>query len=214
MLEDRLLLDLIADPKDRDLLDVGCGDGTLAISLSDCGAKVVGVDPSQAMVEAATEQAASANADVSFHLARAERLPFKPDQFDLVLAKTILCFVDDATRVFAEMTRVLRPGGRLVIGELGKWSLWAVQRYIRSRYGSSLWRRAHFWTAFELRSLAENSGLKVTDVRGAIYYPRSRLAARLLCRFDCKLGHSTTVGAAFIAVSATKPKGLNAARRA
>ncbi len=204
MLEDRSLLDFIGDPKDRDLLDVGCGDGTLAISLSDRGAKVVGIDVSQAMIEAATQRAASSKTDVSFHLGKAECLPFEAEQFDLVLAKTILCFVDDASDTFAEMARVLRPGGQLVIGELGKWSPWAVQRYIRGWSGSSLWHRAHFWTASELRSLAENAGLEVTDVRGVIYYPRSRLAARMLYRFDGKLGRLTTVGAAFLAMSARK----------
>jgi hypothetical protein len=57
----------------------------------------------------------------------------------------------------------------------------------------------------ELRSLLEGHGLAVTETRGAIFYPPSGLAAFLLARFDPWLGRRTTIGAAFIALSATKP---------
>jgi SAM-dependent methyltransferase len=203
-LEDRLLLNFIGDPRDRQILDIGCGDGALTISLAERGAKAVGVDPSSAMINAAIQRAASAGANASFCVGRAESLPFEAQQFDLVVAKTILCFVDDATDMFTEIARVLRPDGRLVIGELGKWSTWAAQRYVRGRLGSSLWRDGHFWTVSELRSLANRAGMTVNGVRGAIYYPRSLLAARLLRRFDDTFGRMTTIGAAFIAMSAAK----------
>lgn len=49
-------------------------------------------------------------------------LPFADLSFDLVTAITVLCFVPDARRAAAEMVRVLRPGGRLVLGELGWYS--------------------------------------------------------------------------------------------
>jgi hypothetical protein len=48
-------------------------------------------------------------------------------------------------------------------------------------------------------------GLAVETVRGAIYYPRWRFAARLCARWDRVLGRLTTIGAAFIALSAIKP---------
>jgi SAM-dependent methyltransferase len=137
-------------------------------------------------------------------VAAAQRLPFPPQQFDIVVAVTILCFVDDAAPVFVEIARVLRPGGRLVIGELGKWSTWAAARRIRGWLGSPLWRRGRFRTARELRALAGHAGLDATAVRGAVYYPRSRLAARVLTPCDQRLSRITTVGAAFLALRATK----------
>ena len=134
----------------------------------------------------------------------AQRLPCAAGQFDVVTAVTILCFVEDAAPVLREIARVLRQGG-LVIGELGKWSTWAVARRMRGWVGSRIWRRGRFWTANELRQLAEQAGLVVEAVRGAVYYPRWGRAARSLSPFDPVLGRLTTVGAAFVPLSASKP---------
>jgi len=168
---------------------------------------VTGIDASSDMIEAARARARTSGADIRFEVAVAERLPFAPEQFDLVVAVTILCFVQDAAPVFAEMARVLRPGGRLVIGELGKWSSWAAMRRIRAWLGSALWASARFRTEGALRRLAGGAGLTVERLRGAIYYPRWRLAARLGARCDPVLGRITTLGAAFIALAAVKPLG-------
>jgi SAM-dependent methyltransferase len=135
----------------------------------------------------------------------AESLPFAGERFDIVTAITVLCFIEDAAAVFREVARVLRPGGRFILGELGKWSSWAAQRRIRAWLGSRLWRRARFRTANELKILATETGLVVQQVRGAIYYPRWALAARLLSPWDVTLGKLTTIGAAFVAISAIKP---------
>jgi SAM-dependent methyltransferase len=137
----------------------------------------------------------------------AEYIPFEAEQFDVVTAITILCFVEDAAPIFREIARVLRPGGRLIIGELGRWRTWAAGRRLRAWLGSRLWRRSRFRTANELRHLAEAAGLVVKTVRGAIYYPRWGAAARLLSPIDLVLGQVTTVGAGFVALSAVKPVG-------
>jgi len=204
-LESQLVLELVGDVGGRRVLDVGCGDGELALELTKRGAVVTGIDASAAMIDAAKRRATQHNVDITFQVGTAEQLPFPAEQFDVVTAITILCFVDDAAPVFREITRVLRPGGRLVIGELGKWSTWAAARRIRAWLGSRLWRRGRFRTASELRALAGQAGLVVERLRGAIYYPRWRLAARLLGPCDHALGRLTTFGAGFVALSAVKP---------
>jgi ubiquinone biosynthesis O-methyltransferase len=206
-LERRLILELVGDVGGRKVLDVGCGDGELALALVKRGAIVTGIDASFAMIDAAEWRAKQHAAEIAFQVATAEQLPFPAGRFDVVTAITILCFVEDAAPVFREIARVLRPGGRLVIGELGRWSTWAAGRRIRAWLGSRLWRRGRFRTASELRALAEQAGLAVTGVRGAIYYPRWGCAARLLRRCDPALGRLTTLGAAFVALSAVKPGG-------
>lgn len=204
-LEGRLILDLAGKVGRCKVLDIGCGDGTFAVELARRGAVVTGIDASPAMIDAAKARATQHNVDVTFQVAQAERLPFAAEQFDVVTAITILCFVDDAAPVFHEIARVLKPGGRFVIGELGRWSTWAAARRVRAWLGSRLWRRGRFRTAKELRSLAEQAGLCVETVRGAIYYPRWGFAARVLAPCDPALGRLTTLGAGFVAVLAAKP---------
>jgi SAM-dependent methyltransferase len=52
--------------------------------------------------------------------------------FDAVIANHMLYHVPDRARALTEIRRVLRPGGRLVIGDLGKWSCWAARRRLRA----------------------------------------------------------------------------------
>ncbi len=204
-LERDLILGLVGPAAGLRILDVGCGDGALAVALSRRGAKVTGIDTSPRMIEAARLRAGRQGADTAFDVATAQSLPFPPDAFDTVIAVTVLCFIEDGTAALGEMERVLRPGGRLVIGELGKWNTWAAGRRIRGWLGSVLWRRAHFRTQRELRALAGKAGLLVNSLTGAIYYPPCGLAARLLGPHDHVFSHLTTVGAAFLALAADKP---------
>jgi hypothetical protein len=93
----------------------------------------------------------------------------------------------------SEIARVLMPGGRLVIGELGRRSLWAAQRRMRGWLGHPVWRAVKFRTAADLRRLAEAAGLRVVTIHGAVHYPPSGVAARLLAPIDLWLGRETTL---------------------
>jgi len=212
-LEDRLLFALIGDAAGKRALDVGCGEGAFALALRRRGAAVTAADPSGSMIVAARERIREAGVAVPLVQARGEQLPFADASFDLVVAKTVLCFVGDGQPFVCEMARVLRPGGRFVIGELNKWSSWAAQRRLRAWLGSTLWQRGRFRTPGELRGLAEAAGLEVEAVRGAVYYPRFRAAARSMAPLDATFARWTTVGAAFVALAAVKRGGLTSSRR-
>jgi SAM-dependent methyltransferase len=125
----------------------------------------------------------------------------------VVVAITVLCFIPDPADSLREMVRVLKPGGRLIIGELGRSSSWAAVRRVKGWLGSPVWSRARFRSPSELRQLAIGAGLVDVSVMGAVFYPPIGLAARLLRPIDRRLGACTTTGAAFLVLAATKPQG-------
>ncbi|MBI2736272.1 MAG: class I SAM-dependent methyltransferase [Rhodospirillales bacterium] len=204
-LEERLVLDLLGPVDDLDVVDLGCGDGKLASQLAHLGARVTGLDADPRMLTAARRRADIESVELDLIRGDIEALPFPDASFDRIVAVTVLCFVRDADRAVAEMARVLRPGGRVLIGELGRWSLWAAIRRVRGWLGAATWKAARFRTARELRALPEAYGLVVHGLRGSIYYPPCGTAASLLARFDPWIARWPTLGAAFIAVSAGKP---------
>lgn len=203
-LEEGLMLEVLGDVAGARVLDIGCGDGALVRALAARGATTVGVDPDPTMLAVARTFTAEANVTATFLEGRADALPFPDASFDRAIAVTMLCFVPDAVKAVREMARVLRPGGRLVVGELGRWSLWAAMRRLRGWLGSPSWKAARFRDARELRKLAEAAGLTATATRGAIFYPRVGWLARAMAPIDPWLGRRTTIGAAFIAVAATR----------
>ena len=207
-LERRLILRLAGEVQGCRALDMGCGDGALALALRERGAPlVIGCDIDPRMVASAVAEAVRRKTrSVRFLLANAEGLPFQDRSFDLVTMITVLSFVAEPETALREIARVLKPGGRVIIGDLGKWNLWAASRRIRGWLGSApMWRRASFRSARELRALVERAGLRVDCVTGAVYYPRSALLARVMAPLDSRLGALTTFGAAFIALRATQP---------
>lgn len=204
-IEEQLLVGQLGEVANMALLDVGCGDGALAVRLTQQGARVTGIDPDLQMLAGAETRAAAAAVRLQLVAGGAEQLPFPDNTFDRIVAVTVLCLLPSAEHAVTEMARVLKPEGQLVVGELGRWNLWAATRRVRGWLGSPTWRIATFFTSADLRRMLETSGLVVSEARGAVYYPPWGFAARLLHGIDPYLGGKTLCGAAFIAVSATKP---------
>lgn len=204
-LEEKLLLDRIGPARGLRILDVGCGDGILATTLAAAGAQVTGLDASADRLAAARRRADAANVALEFVEGEAERLSFPDGSFDVVLSVATLCFSSDPDQPVWEMVRVLRPGGRLVLGELGRWNTWATLRRVKGWLGSSVWRAARFRTRRELRALVQHAGLHEISVTGAIFYPPVGFAARAFEPVDASIGRRTAMGAAFLVLQATKP---------
>jgi len=95
----------------RRTLDLGCGEGRFSRDLTAMGHRVVGLDVSPAMLDAAHR----AEPSIPVCLADAAGTPFADGSFDLVIAFMSLQDVDDAATAIAEAARVLEPGGRLCI---------------------------------------------------------------------------------------------------
>ena len=106
----------------REVLDFGSGLGGVDVALArELGAaSVVGVDVQAALVERARQQARRARVDdrVRFEVLSPESaLPFADASFDVAFSKDAIYHVDDRPRLFAELHRVLRPGGRLAAAD-------------------------------------------------------------------------------------------------
>jgi SAM-dependent methyltransferase len=98
------------------VLDVACGAGQTAIPLSRAGAKVTGIDIATNLIEQARARAKSENLDARFEEGDAEMLPFEDGSFDIVLSLIGAMFAPRPDLVVAELKRVCRPGGKIIMG--------------------------------------------------------------------------------------------------
>ena len=113
---------LDAQPGDR-VLDVGCGPGFFVTELAERvgpSGSVVGVDLSRDMLAVARKRA-ERHANVELLESSATPLPFEGGSFDRALSVQVLEYVEDVAAALAELRRVLRPGGRLVVWDVD-WS--------------------------------------------------------------------------------------------
>ena len=85
-LEQNLILDLIGPPAGRRILDVGCGDGILAVELASRGATVTGIDASPDMIAAARGRASREKQDIDFVVAEAGALAFDAESAFAIMA--------------------------------------------------------------------------------------------------------------------------------
>lgn len=103
------------------ILDLGCGRGedTILISkMTGATGKAVGLDLTKEMIQVANEKAMSENiANVNFVQGDIEMLPFDDNSFDGVVSNCVINHAKDKRKVYSEIYRVLKPGGRFIVAD-------------------------------------------------------------------------------------------------
>ena len=117
------LLERISVPPGASVLDLGAGTGTFAIQLRrrHPDARIVGIDPDPEILAIARRKAAGSDVEVEFREAFGDELPFDDGSFDLVVSTLVFHHLkpDVKRAALKEVRRVLKPDGRLYVGDFG-----------------------------------------------------------------------------------------------
>jgi demethylmenaquinone methyltransferase/2-methoxy-6-polyprenyl-1,4-benzoquinol methylase len=147
-----------------DALDICCGTGDIVLALRKCGAVVMGLDFSLPMLRVALQRRAARSGGILLIQGDAQGLPFADKTFDAVTVGYGLRNLVSWKRGLAEMRRVTKPGGRLVVLDFGKPSnaIWrkvyfAYLRWAVPAFGRTFCKNAPAY-AYILESLEHYSG--------------------------------------------------------
>ena len=152
-METSLALELFTVHPGEALLDAGCGTGNFSLKLARRGACVTGIDLAPGMLTVAREKAASEGLPVTFVQMDLCRLDYPDSHFDGAVSMAAFEFICEPRRAFGEMMRVLKPGGRLLIGTINRDSSWGALYREQARKPGSIYRRARFMNPAELAEL-------------------------------------------------------------
>jgi 2-polyprenyl-6-hydroxyphenyl methylase/3-demethylubiquinone-9 3-methyltransferase len=196
---------IVGDWHGKAVLDLGCGGGFMAAALTERGATVTGVDPSEAAIAAARRHAETNHLYIDYRVARGERLPFADGSFDIVVCVDVLEHIEDRRRVLSEIRRVLRPQGWFLFDTINRNPFASFvmvtlgERVIRL-LPSGTHDPAMFIRPSELRRELETAGFSVGRFVG--FGPR-----RLNRRLDFTFGFLPTLAIQYLGYARTYVRG-------
>lgn len=163
--------DRYIDWSEKDVLDLGCAGGFMAEAIASKNSNVTGIDPAADAISAAKRRAASIGQDINYAVGVGEALPYTDASFDAVVCVDVLEHVRDLTKVAAEVTRVLRPGGIFLFDTINRNLL---SRFVTVTLAENILgilpKGTHdprlFIKPNELRNTLKNSGLVVGPQTG------------------------------------------------
>ncbi len=147
-------------------MEIGIGSGRFASQL---GVKV-GVEPSASMRKLAMARG------IQVYDAVAEKLPFEDSVFDFALMVTTICFVDDVRVSFGEAKRVLKEGGRFIVGFVDRNSSLG-KTYERHKEENVFYRDATFYSTDEVIALLKECGFRKPKIVQTIFSDFRKLTA-------------------------------------
>lgn len=158
------------------VLDIGCGGGLLSEPMTRLGAAVTGVDADLAGIAAAEAHAAETGLDIEYRAGAAEDLAAEGLVFDAVVASEVIEHVADKPAFVAALSKLLRPGGVLVLTTINRTARSRAQVIVAAEY-ILRWvpRGTHDWTQFptpeELTAMLEEAGFEADPPLGLKFDP-------------------------------------------
>lgn len=163
------VLALLAPQQAERALDIGCGPGMTTQALAQAvgsNGSVVGVDIAEPML-AIARQRCGASPQATFALADVTALPYPDASFDIALATQVYEYVEDIDMALAELARVVRPGGRVLLVDTD-WesAVWASSDNARMRRVLDTWNEhiPHPQLPRELKRRLEQAGFNSVQV--------------------------------------------------
>ncbi len=163
------------------VVDVGCGGGILAESMSIKGARVTGIDLAEKPLKVAKLHQLESGAQVEYRLVAAEDLAEEqPEQFDVVTCMEMLEHVPDPASVMAACARLVKPDGWVFFSTLNRNPKSYLFAIVGAEYILSLLPKGtHDWAKFikphELASHARGAGLEPVELMGMTYNPLTKV---------------------------------------
>ena len=181
--------------QDAGVLDVGCGGGILSEAMARAGARVLGIDLAQAVLDVAELHALEGKIEVGYRAVAAEQLAMEqPGAFDLVTCMELLEHVPNPLSTMAALATLVKPGGDVIVSTLNRRPLAFAVAIIGAEYiARILPRGTHEYLKFirpsELARWGREAGLELIDLTGITYNPLTR-SFRLSSNTDINyLGH-------------------------
>lgn len=178
------------------LLDIGCGGGLLSEPMHRLGFSVTGVDASERNIAVAGIHAGGSGLAIDYRVATAEHLlETNEPPFDLILNMEVIEHVADPKVYIADCTRLLKPGGLMIVATLNRTLRSLAFAKVGAEYVLGwLPRGAHDWRKFltpeELIAMASAPDVTVRGPFGVAYNP---LADRWTRSDDCAINYMITV---------------------
>jgi SAM-dependent methyltransferase len=187
-------------PRDSAVLEVGCGAGFFTVDLARRGLRVTAVDAAPEMLELARGSVAKSGLGAAVQLRQADvhAMEFPDSSFHLVVALGVIPWLHSPAVALAELSRVLHPGGHLVVTSDNRARLnhladpmfspllvrprsamSAARRRLTSKPADARFHPHLIWT-WRFRELVENAGLRIVSERTVGFGPFSFLAHPLL----------------------------------
>jgi 2-polyprenyl-6-hydroxyphenyl methylase / 3-demethylubiquinone-9 3-methyltransferase len=165
---------------DKQVLDVGCGGGILSEAMARAGARVLGIDLSQAVLDVAELHALEGKVPAKYRFIAAEELAQeRAADFDLATCMEMLEHVPDPAASLKALAALVKPGGDVIVSTLNRNPLAFAVAIVGAEYiARVLPRGTHEYLKFirpsELARWGRQAGLELRDLTGITYNPFTR----------------------------------------